>query len=131
METTAYYNRAVEVASQSPCKKRHVGAVIINNETNQIVATGYNTPGHTQTECEDSEGNTYPETIHAEVMAVKNFEKSYGSGPLRTSYTMYVTHKPCSNCYVFATNKGFRIAYKSLSPRLDTKPDSNKTKTQS
>ena len=76
------------VAAQSPCRKRKVGAQIMNNGIH--ISTGYN--HNPNGPCEDEYGNTKPDTIHAEVAAINNARVGIKGA------TMYVTHEPCDDC---------------------------------
>lgn len=81
---------AIEEAQKSYCKKRKVGAVIVDADNN-VISTGFN---HNEgMPCEDSYG-TLDAVIHAEVAAIQNAAAKVLKAPL----TMYVTHQPCENC---------------------------------
>ena len=77
-------------AEKSGCKKRKVGAVIIDKDRNIL------TRGHNHRlgggSCEDSEGNTLASVIHAEVMAIAAL------GPSDKPEAIYVSHQPCAKC---------------------------------
>lgn len=92
METTKEIEKlALDFAAKSPCTKRKVGAIILD-ENNEFICGGFNHNG--SCECEDLYGNTHPEVIHAEVAAIEQL-KNY---PLVPATTIYVTHEPCDNC---------------------------------
>lgn len=81
---------ALEEAGKSKCEKRKVGAVITDNTKTLVLAKGHNyTVGNEP--CEDSEGETKPEVVHAEIAAISKLKNT-------TSGYIYVTHKPCDNC---------------------------------
>ena len=81
---------AVEEAAMSQCNKRKVGAVIVN-DTGGILGRGhnYNPTGHS---CEDCDGLTKPEVIHAEIAAINDTVDINGAD------TIFVTHPPCEDC---------------------------------
>jgi len=90
--TQDLHKLAVSTAQRSPCIKRKVGAVIID-EQNKIIATGFNYFPIDGQEFDD-EGNTHPNVIHAEVAACKSIPDN--SKP----YKIIVTHEPCDACKV-------------------------------
>lgn len=83
---------ALEEAANSMCRKRKVGAVLVGANDRYSRGHNYNTaPGP----CEDSEGNTKDSVMHAEVAAVRAWQKTHG--PLKAS-AVYVTQPPCDAC---------------------------------
>jgi len=85
-------------AQKSHCKKRKVGAIILNKDRTKVMAKGHNHILDNLSDeqgyqiCEDSGGKTKPEVVHAEIAAldkVANFE---------AAKYIYVTHPPCDNC---------------------------------
>lgn len=84
---------ALEVAAQSKCKKRKVGAVVVDSIDN-VYAIGYNLHPEGKP-CEDEQSQTFKEVKHAEIVAIENFPKLH---PIFTPDTIYVTHQPCANC---------------------------------
>lgn len=102
---------ALDMAKDSPCKKRKVGAIIVDKSANLVMAVGYNsmplTAGN-MTSCEDEQGNTKPEVIHAEVAAIKNYKHKYGSYEDIENCTMYVTHQPCNHCRIEIDQLGIK-----------------------
>lgn len=103
---------AFEQAAKSPAKKRKVGAVIsfVYADGSLQTATGYNYNPR-QPGCEDAEGNTLPEVVHAEVAAINYFEgNSLSIGMDATVLPkLRVTHQPCENCL----DKFFRFVRKN------------------
>lgn len=92
---------ALEEAEKSLCKKRKVGAVIIRS--NEIRARGYNyipfsKESNQIDSCEDADGNTRPEVVHAEIAAIENLRVLSPDEPKDFESTIYVTHPPCKNC---------------------------------
>ena len=88
---------ALDLASQSPCTKRKVGAVIVD-ANNKVLGCGYNYSPNSDS-CEDAAGATRANVIHAEVAAIEDFQ-SFLSGVeiYQLPLTMHTTHAPCSNC---------------------------------
>lgn len=85
---------AKEVSSWSKDPSTQVGCVIVNKDK-QIVSTGYNGFPKGVSDAPDlylDRPTKYLKVLHAEVNAVlQSRENLEGS-------TVYVTHKPCSNC---------------------------------
>lgn len=91
--------RCLEVAAQSPCKNRKVGAILVS-VCGTIVGEGYNhsTEG---LPCEDASGATESHVVHAEVACMENYDERYRNYDFvdtPTPSAMYVTHNPCSSC---------------------------------
>lgn len=87
----------LEVAEKSPCVKRRVGAVIVD-KNDRILSEGYNwnTEGST---CEDENGETRSQVVHAEIVCLEDFERRYKVSDWNMSaFKMYVTHEPCISC---------------------------------
>ena len=81
-------------ANASRCSRNKVGAIIARD--GRIIATGYNgTPPGFDNCCEDCDGNTKEEVIHAEQNAIL-FCARNGLSTLGT--TLYVTLSPCPSC---------------------------------
>ena len=76
-------------AAKSPCKKRRVGAVLVDGES---IVTGYN-HNPVEHDCEDGEA-THPDTVHAEIDMITKLPASYDG----TGATLYVNHQPCDRC---------------------------------
>lgn len=90
---------AVEVAANSPCAKRKVGAVlaeesIFEQDSWDIAAVGFNYDTEGSGICETSEGKTKDTVIHAEMACLENAGKLVY--PER--YAMFITHEPCDGC---------------------------------
>lgn len=82
-------------AQESPAKRRKVGAIAMTNN-GDIHASGCNQmPPELPQECEDADGNTLPEVLHAEDVMLMNLECS----PVRRLVsTVLVTKEPCARC---------------------------------
>lgn len=107
----AYMDVAERFAQLSSAKKLQVGAVLVKNDS--IVAIGYNgTPSGWSNICEDENGETVPEVIHAEANCVAKLAKSCISGE---GTTMFVTHAPCIHCAKIIYSAGIeRVYYKNI-----------------
>jgi len=81
-------------AQRSPCKRLHVGSVIVKN--NHVISMGYNgyIPGapHISRVKDEHEQSI----IHSEVNALADCAKRGSS--LKDS-KIYITHYPCINCF--------------------------------
>ena len=90
-----YFMSIALLASQrSPCKRLHVGSVIVKN--NRLISMGYNgfIPGapHISRVKDDHEQSI----IHSEVNALADCAKR---GVSLSGSKIYVTHFPCINCF--------------------------------
>lgn len=91
-----YIKAARDEAKKSRCNRAHVGCVIVDRTTGQIVSTAFNetppglepcdTGGHKMTD------GHCTNTVHAERCAIRKMTE-HGS-----EYTLYVTHYPCRGC---------------------------------
>ncbi len=93
---------ALEEAGKSLCKKRKVGAIIANESKTKILAKGHNyvTHGHG---CEDLNGDTRPEVVHAEIVAINKINN------FNAAKYIYVTHQPCDNCQKAINKAGLEV----------------------
>lgn len=90
---------AIETAQKSHCKKRKVGAVIVD-KNNKVLSTGWN---HNEgLDCEDTDGNTLPDVVHAEITTIL-------PGVDYTNCKIYVTHQPCDNCQAAIDKAGLQL----------------------
>lgn len=99
-----YINIAKEFSSLSRCKRAKVGAIIVKDKN--IISYGYNgTPCGFDNDCEDKNGNTKPEVIHAETNAIlKAGKKALGAD-------LYVTLSPCIECCKLIKQSGIKKVY--------------------
>jgi dCMP deaminase len=103
----AHMKAAQVYASLSSAKRLQVGAVVVKD--NRIISIGYNgTPTGWDNNCEDFDGKTKPEVIHAEANAIAKLASSHESGK---DATMFVTHAPCMECAKLVYNSGIRSLY--------------------
>lgn len=114
----AHMRAAYVYADLSYCDRRKVGCVIVKND--RIVSIGYNgtPPGHDNC-CEDAEGKTKPEVIHAEANAINKLKDDFPE--LLEGSTCFVTTVPCPNCAEMIINA--KIADVVYVERRRTKPD--------
>ena len=98
---------ATAVSKMSKCNKAKVGAIIVDQD-NRIISTGYNgTPIGTCNTCEDENGKTKPEVIHAECNALTFANRSV------KGCTLYVTLSPCASCAPLILQHGIsKVIYK-------------------
>ena len=99
-----YLEMATIWASNSYCKRRQVGALIVKGR--MIISDGYNgTPSGFENICEDEEGKTKPYVLHAEANAITKVAKSNNSSE---DSTLYVTTSPCMECSKLIIQSGIR-----------------------
>lgn len=107
---------AAEVYSQlSSAKRLQVGAVVVKND--KIISIGYNgMPAGWTNECEDEDGNTKPEVLHAEANAITKIAKSTESAE---KATLFCTHAPCIDCAKLIYQSGITTVYYKSDYRSD------------
>ena len=95
-------------ARNSYCKRRQVGALIVKDS--MIISDGYNgTPSGFENECEDENGDSRPNVLHAEANAITKVAKSNNSSD---GATLYITASPCMDCAKLIIQSGIkRIVY--------------------
>lgn len=109
-------NFCEEIAAQSDCLSRHVGAIIIKN--NVLLATGYNRAPNNTNMCENcirqtkhsGESLDICKAIHAEETCILNFLKKY-SYDLLKDCILYVSVAPCYNCAKLIVETGIKQVY--------------------
>ena len=90
----AYLRVAKEWSSLSYCKRKQVGAIIVKDR--MIISDGYNgTPSGFENCCEDEEGLTRWDVLHAEANAILKVARSTQSCE---GATLYITLSPCKEC---------------------------------
>lgn len=90
----AYMKMAHIWAANSHCKRKQVGAFIVKNDT--IVSDGFNgTPQGLDNCCENDQGETKWQVIHAEANAICKLANSTNSAD---GATLYTTLSPCKEC---------------------------------
>jgi len=85
---------ALKTASESPCEKRKVGAVLVYQDTVLSYANNYHPDAFSV--CELADGSTDPKVIHAEVATLDAAHKAFDH--MHVPLTLYVTHNPCTSC---------------------------------
>ena len=89
------YMRIAEAhAQESTSGKLKVGAVIVLNDLAMFGGFNGRPTGSETARCEDFNGKSFPDVIHAEVNAMERCQKS-----METFYTddstIFITHSPC------------------------------------
>lgn len=104
----AYLKIAAEWAQLSYCQRKKVGAIIVKDQ--MIISDGYNgTPSGFDNCCEDDEGNTKWDVLHAEANAILKVARSTQSCE---NATLYITLSPCKECSKLVHQSGFkRLVY--------------------
>ena len=99
-----YMEMAAVWATNSYCKRRQVGALLVKDR--MIISDGYNgTPSGFENICEDENGVTKPYVLHAEANAISKVAKSGNSAE---GATLYVTASPCMECSKLIIQSGIR-----------------------
>lgn len=108
----------LEIAEKSNCSDYKMG-VIIKNESNEIVSTGYNyIPDYNDEESPFPEGSDknnqegisgLPRAVHAEVLAVINYLLSKNN--LSRQLEMYTLYAPCAGCAEIISLLGIKKVY--------------------
>ncbi|MGO4817454.1 deoxycytidylate deaminase [Flavobacterium sp. W22_SRS_FP1] len=104
----AYLRIATEWGLLSYCKRRQVGAIIVRDR--MIISDGYNgTPSGFENCCEDEEGLTRWDVLHAEANAILKVARSTQSCE---GATLYITLSPCKECSKLIHQSGIkRVVY--------------------
>ena len=104
----AYLKIAKEWGSLSYCERRKVGAIIVKDR--MIISDGYNgTPAGFDNCCEDENGVTRWDVLHAEANAIL---KVAGSTQSCQGATLYITLSPCKDCSKLIHQSGIkRVVY--------------------
>ncbi|MCI9844170.1 deoxycytidylate deaminase [Flavobacterium pectinovorum] len=104
----AYLRIAKEWGLLSYCKRKKVGAIIVKDR--MIISDGYNgTPTGFENCCEDEEGLTRWDVLHAEANAILKVARSTQSCE---GATLYITLSPCKECSKLIHQSGIkRVVY--------------------
>ncbi|APZ45884.1 CMP deaminase [Polaribacter reichenbachii] len=104
----AYLKMAREWGKLSHCKRKQVGALIVKER--MIISDGFNgTPTGFDNCCEDEEGKTKWEVLHAEANAILKVASSTQSAK---DATLYITLSPCTDCSKLIHQAGIkRVVY--------------------
>jgi dCMP deaminase len=105
---TAYLKMALEWGKLSHCIRKQVGALIVKDR--MIISDGFNgTPTGFNNCCEDEEGATKWEVLHAEANAILKVASSTQSAK---GATLYITLSPCTQCSKLIHQAGItRVVY--------------------
>lgn len=100
-----YMDIAQLCSEMSYAKRLKVGCVIVKD--GRIISMGWNgMPKGMLNECEDSNGKTLPECMHAEENAILKLAKD---GESSVGAVMFSTHSPCTNCARMIHGSGIRM----------------------
>lgn len=104
----AYLRIAKEWSLLSYCKRKQVGAIIVKDR--MIISDGYNgTPSGFENCCEDEDGLTRWDVLHAEANAILKVARSTQSCE---GATLYITLSPCKECSKLIHQSGIkRVVY--------------------
>lgn len=104
----AYLKIALEWGSLSYCNRKKVGAIIVKDR--MIISDGYNgTPSGFDNCCEDENGVTRWDVLHAEANAILKVARSTQSCQ---DATLYITLSPCKDCSKLIHQSGItRVVY--------------------
>lgn len=93
------------VGSRATCDRKHVGAVIVRNNT--LLSSGYNGAPRRMVHCDDvghmMENDHCVRTVHAEANAIVQAAKN---GVMIDGGTIYTTASPCWPCFQLIVNSG-------------------------
>ena len=105
---STYLKMALEWSKLSHCNRKQVGALIVKDK--MIISDGYNgTPSGFDNCCEDEDGNTKWNVLHAEANAILKVASSTQSC---RNATLYITLSPCKECSKLIHQAGFkRLVY--------------------
>ncbi|MDG2193623.1 MAG: dCMP deaminase family protein [Polaribacter sp.] len=105
---SAYLKMAFEWGKLSHCERKQVGALIVKDR--MIISDGFNgTPSGFENCCEDKEGMTKWEVLHAEANAILKVASSTQSCK---DATLYITLSPCKHCSKLIHQAGIeRVVY--------------------
>lgn len=106
----AYLRIANEWSQLSYCKRKKVGAIIVKDR--MIISDGYNgTPSGFENCCEDENGETRWDVLHAEANAILKVARSTQSCD---GATLYITLSPCKDCSKLIHQSGIkRVVYQN------------------
>ena len=104
----AYLKMAYEWGKLSHCNRKQVGALIVKGR--MIISDGFNgTPSGFDNCCEDENGVTKWEVLHAEANAILKVASSTQSC---AGATLYITLSPCKECSKLVHQAGIkRVVY--------------------
>lgn len=102
---------AYKVATRATCDRKHVGAVVVRDNT--ILSTGYNGSVSGGEHCDDAghlmHNGHCIRTVHAEANAIAQAARN---GVVLEEATLYVTASPCWDCAKLISNAGItKVVY--------------------
>jgi len=104
-----YSKMSILIAQRGTCHKLQVGCVLVDNNTNRVIAMGYNSSFSGTQHCSDIgcliSNDHCLRCLHAEQAAIMNLEHRYDS------ISCYVTHQPCINCLKLLAAANINIIY--------------------
>ncbi len=102
-----YFNMSKELAKLSKCERKKVGCLIVKDT--HILSEGVNgtISGHCN-QCEDKDGHTKSEVLHAEQNAIIKAAKH---GIAIDGGEMYLTLTPCTTCAIMIAQVGIKTLY--------------------
>jgi dCMP deaminase len=105
----AYLDMAERWSQLSRAERKQVGALIVKD--GQIISDGFNgTPTGFDNFCEDVDGKTLPEVLHAESNALMKLARGNQSSD---GATLYITLSPCFDCAKLIVQAGIkRVVFK-------------------
>jgi len=103
----AFMDTAERFAQLSSAKRLKVGSVVVKD--NRIISIGYNgMPSGWTNDCEDDDGKTKDEVIHAEANSILKLAKSGDRGD---GADLFCTHAPCVHCAKLIYGAGVKKVY--------------------
>jgi len=110
---------AFQLAQQmSFCEDKKVGCVIVKN--GNVISLGWNgMPSGWDNCCEDDDGQSLPEVLHAEANAITKLARSTETGEGSSLYTSY---RPCLECAKLLSQVYIKEVYYSVT---HTNPNKN------
>jgi len=106
-EKLAYMETASVFAKLSKAKRAQVGALAVRDR--KILSVGINgTLAGTDNTCEDENGNTRCDVLHAEINLIAKLANSTESSK---DCTVFITLSPCMSCAILMAASGVKEVY--------------------
>jgi dCMP deaminase len=103
----AHMDAAEVYAKLSSAERLKVGCVVVKND--RIISIGYNgMPAGWTNNCEDEDGNSKKEVLHAEANAITKIARGNDSAE---DATLFCTASPCINCAKLIYQSGISVVY--------------------
>jgi dCMP deaminase len=103
----AHMDAAEVYAQLSSAERLKVGCVVVKND--RIISIGYNgMPAGWTNNCEDEDGNSKKEVLHAEANAITKIARGNDSAE---DATLFCTASPCINCAKLIYQSGISVVY--------------------